>query len=113
MDISTLDIESVRKLTDTLIKVLDSRLHRRVHMGETIWVKGSLSQALKLPDIRRRLHMQSEARQQQAKNSLNHVWHSLSDTTRDNVLKELEWYAPEHLDWDDPRSNRRPFPPTK
>lgn len=107
-----MDIESVRKLADALIAVLDSRLHRRVHMGETIWVKGSLSQALQLPEIRRRLHLTSESRQQQAKESFNHVWHTLSDTTRDNVLKKLEWYEPEALPWDDPRSNRRPFPPS-
>lgn len=109
MDISSLDIESLRELAGAIHAVLDSRLHRRVHLGEEILVKGSLSRALHLPEIRKRLNAVNEARQQQAVNELTRLWQTLSETTRQTVIERLEWYEPDQLDWDDPRSNRKPF----
>lgn len=109
MDITALDLDALRKLADAITEVLDSRLHRRVHMGEEILVKGSLSRALHLPELRKKLYSHQTSRQQVGKDELIQLWQTLSDNTRQSVLERLHWYEPEKLDWDDPRSNRKPF----
>jgi len=108
LEIEALDIETLRELTAMLIMVLDSRVHRRVHLGEEIWVKGSLSQALHLPDIQLQLDSNHQARQEKAKQRLFHIWHSLSQHTREKTAKHINWYDPKTLRWDDPCSNRLP-----
>lgn len=108
LDIEQFDIETLRDFTAMLIRVLDSRLHRRVHLGEEIWVKGSLSQALHLPEILKQLHSKQLKRQQAAIQQLASVWYSLSLRTRLKVAERMHWYDPKTLQWDDPRSNRMP-----
>lgn len=108
LDIDALDIEALRELLVAVIAVLDSRMHKRKHLGEEILVKGSLSQALHLPDLQKRLNAVNEEKQNRAREDLASVWQSLSTATRQAVIEQLGWYDPHELDWDDPRSNRRP-----
>ncbi|HEY9033850.1 MAG TPA: hypothetical protein VIN71_07935 [Pseudomonadales bacterium] len=112
--IEQLDMTALAELAVAITAVLDSRTHRRKYLGEEILVKGSLSKALHLPDIQRRLQSSREEKRQQGRDELARLWQSLSPATRDAVITQLGWYDPHQLDWDDPRSNRRPvLTPTK
>lgn len=108
MDIEHLQIESLRQLIASLIEVLDSRVHKKVHLGEEVLVKGSLSRALHLPETSRKLNSPRMDKQLQGKDELIMVWETLSMPTRQAVFEQLGWYDPSELDWDDPRSNRKP-----
>ena len=108
MDIRQLDRTSMRQLVTLLIEVLDSRMQKKVIMGEEVLVKGSLSKALQLPAIARHLESPRTDKQQQGKDELVQIWETLSPVTRDAVIRQLGWYDPAELDWDDPRSNRKP-----
>ena len=108
MDFYALDIETVRQIAAALEQTLDERTHKRDYLGEAIIVKGSLSKALKLPEIKRTLARQSHDLQQQGIDQLTTLWLTLSEPTRKNTLNRAGLYEPEELSWDDPRSNRRP-----
>ena len=108
MDIHSLNIETARVLLNALEYVLDSRTHKRDHLGEEIIVKGSLSKALKVPELKRTLSRSNETTQKQGIDQLSTLWLTLSDTTQQAALDKAELYDPKKLNWDDLRSNRRP-----
>ena len=104
-DLDLLDEISLLRLAEALQLVLNARTHKHTHLGEEIIVKGSLSKALKLPEIIKHLDA-SESKRIKARAKLDDVWWSLSDNTRQRALEAAEIYQPNDLDWDDPRSNR-------
>ena len=108
IDISSLPLPELRELAQAIVDVLDSRTHKRIHLGDPVTVKGSLSKALKLPDIQRRLDSTHSDRQLSGKNMLAELWETLSPETQAKTLNQLDWYDPKSLSWDDPRSNRYP-----
>jgi len=107
--IETLHHSLAIELVDSLKDVLDSRLHKRVYLGEEFLVKGSLSRALKIDSIKRLLNSPSIIRQEKGLEMLSLLWSTLSQATKERTLSRLGWYEPKHLKWDDPRSNRLPF----
>ena len=108
MDIYSLNIETARTLVNALEDVLDSRTHKRDHLGEEIIVKGSLSKALKIPELKRTLSRSNDALQKQGLEQLSTLWTTLSDSTKQATLDKSGLYEPNELNWDDSRSNRRP-----
>ncbi len=108
IDIRAFNVDAVRQLAQALQQVLDSRTHKRVYLGDEITVKGSLSKALKLPDIIRALDSPQHERQNKAQDALAELWATLSPNTQQHTLEKLNWYEPKDLNWEDPRSNRRP-----
>jgi hypothetical protein len=108
IDIHTLNKEAQLMLVEGLTKVLDSRTHKRVVMGDEITVKGSLSKALKLPNVCAMLNSSHTQRQENGHQQLAEIWSTLSPSTKERTLALLGWYEPKDLPWDDPRSNRKP-----
>ncbi len=108
IDIRAFNVEAVRQLAQALQQVLDSRTHKRIYLGDEIRVKGSLSKALKLPEIIRTLNSPHHERQIKAQDAIAELWATLSPSTQEHTLEKLNWYEPNALDWEDPRSNRRP-----
>ena len=108
LDISQLNIEATRVFAQALEGVLDSRTHKRNYLGDEVIVKGSLSKALKLPEIIHKLQRNNESAQQQAQEQLEILWLTLSEETKTSVLEKAGWYQTDDLTWDDPRSNRHP-----
>lgn len=108
IDIRAFNVDAVRQLAQALQQVLDSRTHKRVYLGDEIMVKGSLSKALKLPEIIRTLNSPHLERQSKAQDALAELWATLSAQTQEHTLEKLNWYEPKALSWEDPRSNRRP-----
>lgn len=109
MDLSILNEEQLLSCATTLETVLNRRTHRRIIMGEDVIVSGSLSKALKLPQLILQLQSPQTRKKQQASEQLQTIWQTLSESTQLAVQQELNWYDPKALDWDDPRSNRNPF----
>lgn len=95
------------KAATELDKVLRARRHRKVHLGEEVWVQGKLSDALGLPKIIRQLSSKVAQRREQGLLAFQELWPTLSDSSRKKVEKAIGWYEAEELDWDDKRSNRR------
>lgn len=108
IDIPSLQPIALRELARALQETLDSRMHKRVYMGDPVVVKGSLSKALKLPGILQRLDSTHNERRESGKAMLAELWATLSPETRAKTLERLDWYDPKELPWDDPRSNRKP-----
>jgi hypothetical protein len=108
MDIQTLNADQCIALIAKLEQVLDARQHKRIHLGEEITVSGSLSKALKLSELQRKLQRYKNTDYASYKDQLEKIWLSLSNDTRQHVLELLHWYDYHDLDWDDPRSNRKP-----
>lgn len=95
-------------LAEAIVRVLDSRLHKRIHLGEEILVKGSLSKALKLDQTLSLLNSSHTERRQRGLHQLAELWQTLSQSTKLRCFSLLNWYEPHDLPWDDPRSNRKP-----
>jgi hypothetical protein len=95
------------KAAQALDKVLRARRHKKVHLGEEIWVQGKLSDALGLPKIIRQLSSKVAARREQGLLAFQELWPTLSEQSRQRVQEAIGWYEAEQLDWDDKRSNRR------
>ncbi len=106
-DIQNLEESHLLRLAEALQQVLNSRTHKHTHLGEEIIVEGSLSKALKLPEIIKFLES-NENKRHQARARLDDIWWTLSETTRQRAMELAEIYEPDKLDWDDPRSNRYP-----
>ena len=106
--IDALDANSALQLAEALESVLDKRTHKHNHLGDEIVVKGSLSKALKLPDLIKHL-ASTEKKRLLAKERLSEIWYSLSANTRAKAFDAAGLYEPKALDWDDPRSNRKPI----
>lgn len=106
--ISDFSLEAQIELLDGIEQVLDNRMHKRKVMGEDVLVKGSLSKALRIPEIRRKLASRNSTRQHKGTLALAELWATLSPVTQQSVLALISWYDPSTLEWDDPRSNRRP-----
>ncbi len=111
MDFNDIDTALYPKLTETLIAVLNKRKHTRLVLGHEVTVDGSLSKALKLPELLKQLKSKQELKRQAAYDRLHMIWSTLSDETKHQTLDELGWYSPSDLAWDDPRSNRNPVIP--
>ena len=88
--------------------VLARRTHRKKVLGEERIVPGQLGEALGLPSLCRQLNSRRPATRQQAVERFGAIWSSLSESSRRRVREALGWYDPRELDWEDPRSNRRP-----
>ncbi|PVY78851.1 hypothetical protein C8D92_10154 [Tamilnaduibacter salinus] len=97
-------IEAARALSDILAR----RTHRRKVMGQEVVVPGQLGEALRLPEIINRLQSPRAQRREAGLDAFEGLWATLSHNTRNQVLEAIGWYDPRLLDWDDPRSNRRP-----
>lgn len=108
MHISHVDTQHYPKLVDALIHVLNQRRHTRVVLGEEVIVEGSLSKALKLPELLKQLRSKQEKRRLVAEERFCVIWETLSEDTKQQALDHIGWYAPNELNWDDPRSNRKP-----
>ena len=91
-----------------LQEVLARRTHRRKYLGQVYVVPGKLGEALKLPTIIAKLQSKVVARRDAGLEDFQELWETLSLPTREAVLKEIDWYDPRELSWDDKRSNRRP-----
>lgn len=88
--------------------VLQQRVHRRKYLGQIYTVPGKLGEALNLPRITSQLNSKVARRREQGLEAFEELWVTLSRSTREKVLKAIQWYDPKDLNWDDPRSNRRP-----
>lgn len=95
------------KAAQALDQVLRARRHKKVHLGEEVWVQGKLSDALGLPKIIRQLSSKVAQRREQGLLAFQELWPTLSEQSRQKVEESIGWYAAKDLDWDDKRSNRR------
>lgn len=100
--------ESALSAAEALQHVLASRTHKRKVLGEERIVPGQLGEALGLPDIIHRLKSRSGPVRSEAAERFEAIWETLSERSRHRVREALGWYDPRELDWEDPRSNRRP-----
>lgn len=103
--------ETALQAAQALTGVLASRTHRRKVMGQEVLVPGQLGEALKLPQLINRLQSRQQRQRNRAVEEFETLWETLSDATRDQVWRQLGWYDPRELSWEDKRSNRRPAPP--
>ncbi|MDX1589395.1 MAG: hypothetical protein R3296_10700 [Oleiphilaceae bacterium] len=108
MDPSDFNQDSARHAARVLARVLSRRQHRKTILGQTVMVPGQLGEALRLPGIIHALESRSGPRREAAVERFQAIWESLSEPTREQVREELGWYDPREMDWEDPRSNRRP-----
>lgn len=106
IDITALDDANMLQLCDALIRVLDARVHRRIHLGKEVFVKGTLSNALKLPQLHAQLQTKQAKRRDAAKEAFAAIWQTLSEKTQIKTFDCVNWHDPKTLPWDDPRSNR-------
>jgi len=100
--------ESALSAAEALQHVLASRTHKRKILGEERIVPGQLGEALGLPAIIHRLQSRSGPVRSEATERFEAIWDTLSERSRQRVREALGWYDPRELDWEDPRSNRRP-----
>lgn len=103
--------ETALEAAEALASVLARRTHRRKVMGQEVLVPGQLGEALRLPQLIGRLRSRQQRQRDRAVEAFEVLWETLSAHTRDQVLKDLGWYDPRELSWEDKRSNRRPVPP--
>ncbi|NRB42690.1 MAG: hypothetical protein HRU20_30180 [Pseudomonadales bacterium] len=106
-DIESLDDANLLLIGEALQMVLDARTHKHNHLGEEVIVKGSLSKALKLPELIKHLSSTTKKRES-ARERLSEIWYTLSSATCERSLKLAGVYEPRELSWEDPRSNRHP-----
>lgn len=102
------DEETALMAVQALQAVLSRRTHRKKVLGEERIVPGQLGEALGLPSLRKQLNSRRAGTRQQAVERFEAIWSSLSERSRRRVREALGWYDPRDLDWEDPRSNRRP-----
>ena len=91
-----------------LSDVLARRMHRKTVMGQECLVPGQLGEALGLPRIIHQLQSRNQKRRELGLARFEEIWHSISERSRRKARDELGWWDPKELDWEDPRSNRRP-----
>ena len=103
--------ETALQAAEALTGVLARRTHRRKVMGQEVLVPGQLGDALKLPQLINRLKSRQQRQRDRAVEEFGSLWETLSHATRDQVWRQLGWYDPRELSWEDKRSNRRPAPP--
>lgn len=103
--------ETALQAAEALADVLARRTHRRKVMGQEVVVPGQLGEALRLPYLIGRLRSRQKRQRERAVEAFEAVWETLSSRTRNQVRKDLGWYDPRDLSWEDKRSNRRPAPP--
>lgn len=103
-----LDIKIARRAAHALDVILARRTRVKVVLGEERVVPGTLGEAIKLPAIIARLDSRSSTSRSRGLEDFRQLWDTLSVQTTREVLKEIGWYEPAELDWEDPRSNRRP-----
>ncbi|MGM0570699.1 hypothetical protein [Marinobacter sp.] len=103
--------ETALQAAEALAAVLARRTHRRKVMGQEVLVPGQLGDALRLPQLIARLRSRQRRQRDRAVQAFEILWDTLSPRTRDQVLRDLGWYDPRGLSWEDKRSNRRPLPP--
>lgn len=108
MDPSDFNQDSALQAARMLARVLAQRQHRKTILGQTVLVPGQLGEALRLPSMIHALESRSGPRREAAVERFQAVWLSLSESSRAQVRELLGWYDPREMDWDDPRSNRRP-----
>lgn len=111
MESEDFDVELALLTARSLQVVFARRTHRRKFMGQVYVVPGRLGEALRLPSIVERLQSKSTKRRQSGLADFQNLWATLSETTRQQALRDVGWYDPEELPWDDQRSNRRPWLP--
>ncbi len=93
-----------------LQRVLAERTHPKKNLqGEIIQVPSTLAKDLKLPHIIKRLTSKVWGQRQKGLEEFQELWETLANGTRKRVEDQIGWYDPNDLDWDDPRSNRKPL----
>ncbi len=102
------DVHSARLAAQALQVVLQSRQHKKIYLGQEYRIPGQLHEALKLPSIIQKLNSKSERCRYKGLEAFNALWLTLSKSTRKSTLEKIGWYDPKKLDWEDPRSNRKP-----
>lgn len=107
LDIMALSPQQCIRLVNVLEQVLNSRKHVRMHLGEEVTVPGTLSKALKLPELIKKMVRYKNTNFEPYHGQLEGIWISLSEDTRTQVLGNLGVYDVENMAWDDPRSNRK------
>lgn len=104
-------IETAIDAAEALQKTLARRTHRKKVMGQEVIRPGQLGEALRLPAMLAKLRSKQSRRREEGLEDFQSLWLTLSPTTQEKVLQQMDWYDPRALDWDDKRSNRRPVPP--
>lgn len=107
MNIKKLSHDEVVICLTALIHVLNKRQHTRLVMGKEIVVGGSLSKALKLPDLLKQITSTQSNKRDLARQRFFDIWPTFSSDTRQQTLDHCGWYEVSELSWDDPRSNRQ------
>ena len=102
------DTRTALKAALALRETLAQRTHVKRVAGEERVVPGTLGEAVKLPVIISYLASRSSRRRDSGLEDFQALWNTLSSQTCNRVLLAIGWYEPKELDWDDPRSNRRP-----
>lgn len=108
MNSEDFDLEYALKAIIALELVLQRRTHKVKYLGQEYLMPGTLGEALKLQKITSQLQSPIFLKQEQGLESFQAIWNTLSEITCNSVLKEIGWYDPKALDWDDYRSNRQP-----
>ena len=107
MDSEDFDTETALEAVVALEKVLQRRTHRVKYLDQEYLAPGTLGEALRLPKITAQLEAPGLVRKESGLDAFQAIWDTLSKATRHAVLKEIGWYDPKSLDWEDHRSNRR------
>ncbi len=110
MDSDDFNIERALEAVSALEKVLRRRTHKVQYLGREYLVPGTLGDALRLPEITVQLQSPRTLRRERGLEAFQALWDTLSEPTCHATLKEMDWYDPRNLDWDDQRSNRQPSP---
>lgn len=109
MDSEFFNTETALQAAQSLEVVFARRTHRRKFMGQVVIVPGQLGDVLRLPHIIEKLQSKSGKRRQSGLEAFQTLWDTLSEHTKEQALREIGWYNPHELDWEDQRSNRRPL----
>lgn len=91
-----------------LRKIFAQRTHVKLVHGEERVVQGTLGEAVRLPSTISLLGHRSAKQREKGLGEFRRLWDTLSSHTCRKVLDAIGWYEPKDLDWEDPRSNRRP-----
>ncbi len=102
------DIRTAQKAAVALAAILERRTRVKVILGEERVVPGTLGKVIRLPSIIARLESRVSTTRARGLEDFRQLWDTLSVQTTREVLNAIGWYEPHELDWEDPRSNRRP-----
>ncbi|MAV26043.1 MAG: hypothetical protein CMQ05_07975 [Gammaproteobacteria bacterium] len=108
IDSDEFDVALALRAADALKVILQNRTRVKVILGEERVVPGTLGEVIRLPTILARLQGRSRVARDAALAEFRTLWSTLSEKTTSEVLLTIGWYDPTELDWEDPRSNRRP-----